>query len=276
MNDITLWRHVLEAEEVIDIFFTGLSKYKNHTRQQLFFQMKQTHGVLSVANGVGTNIIQMVTDGTTTLNKLAVTGTLTAPTISDFEARILALEDAGGGGGGGSSIYDYSTNTIASMKVAVTAAGGQTNTHYGETMTFIAGADVKVGRVVSLIHNTDDNEVLKVRHLDGSEADETEVVVPIGITQSDASAGSAVVVCVRGITSAVAQNSASSGTGSSNLQRGSAVLTYQGSSSADDGKVVVNASATGNEGRVGFVCQGDTVSADGSVLIYVDCWYQGY
>ena len=161
------------------------------------------------------------------------------------------------------SNIDFYNLSVASMRTSITALGG-TNRCYGKTAQFTAGSNLLAGRLVSLQDQTSDTTDLRVVYCQtGSETSAS--VCPIGITQGDALTGEKVTVCTEGYTSCIMQNSDSS------PERGSQVM-YD----ATDGRLLSNSTGGSDEGRVGYMAQSDSFSANDPALVYIRCWFQPY
>jgi hypothetical protein len=162
------------------------------------------------------------------------------------------------------SNIDFYNLSVADMRASITALGG-TNRCYGKTAQYKAGSNLLAGRLVALQdQSTDTNIDLRVVYCQtGSETSAS--VCPIGITQGDALTGEKVTVCIEGYTSCIMQNSDSS------PERGSQVM-YD----ANDGRLLSNSTGGSDEGRVGFMAQSDSFSANDPALIFIRCWFQPY
>lgn len=163
------------------------------------------------------------------------------------------------------SVVDYENLYPRAMKASITASGGGTNQAFGNIATYIAGANLLAGRVVSLKDELDDNTQLSVQYLkNGTETD--PAIVPIGVTQNNALLGESVNVCILGFTTVICENADSS------PERGSQVI----NGTQNQGKIRINNAGGGNESRLGFVAQSDGISSESPILIYYDGWFQPF
>ena len=170
------------------------------------------------------------------------------------------------------SNIDYSGGDmlVSDMRANITAAAGGTNKCWGRTASFYCGtAGLLAGRVVSLQDFASQSDTvynLRIGYCPSSGDEKTPSVCPLGVLQNNCpNVGDKAIVCIEGVTSAICGNSDSS------PARGSQICAVD-----TNGRININVTGVGNEARVGFVAQNDSVSSDGVCLIYVRPWYQPY
>ena len=170
------------------------------------------------------------------------------------------------------SSIDYSPGEmlVSNMRSNITAIGGGVNRCWGRTATFFCGtAGLLAGRVVSLMDfgaGTDNTYNLRIGYCVNSGSETSPSVCPIGILLNNCpNIGDQGEICIEGICTAIVGNSDSS------PERGSQICAVDA-----NGTININVTGTGNEARVGFVAQSDSVSSNDPCLIYVRPWYQPY
>jgi hypothetical protein len=170
------------------------------------------------------------------------------------------------------SNIDYSPGEmlVSAMRANITAAAGGTNKCWGRTASFYCGtAGLLAGRVVSLADFASQSDAtynLRIGYCPSSGDEKTPSVCPLGILQNNCpNVGDKAVVCIEGVTTAICGNSDSS------PARGSQICAVD-----TNGTININVTGVGNEARVGFVAQNDSVSTNGVCLIYVRPYYQPY
>lgn len=165
-----------------------------------------------------------------------------------------------------STVMDYSMLFPAQIRSNISAATGGTNYCLGKTATYTAGENILAGRVLSLMDASDDTVSLKVGYLK-DEDERSASIYPIGVSQHNCSAGDTIKLCVEGYTTVISYNS------DNTPERGSQVMA---SPTASKGKVYINITGSGNEGRLGFMAQSDAIVANSPFLIFYSGWYQPY
>lgn len=196
---------------------------------------------------------------------------VSAQKISNEIATLLAA-DAGSGGDGSNgpvlSTIDMSTELPLYMVAPISESTGGINRCWGHTTIHIAGINLLAGRCVALQDQNEGSDGvvgLKVCYLkNGDEL--MPSISPIGITQHNCLAGEKITVCTLGYTTVICENS------DIGPERGSQII----SDTQNAGKVRINNTAGGNQGRMGFLAQSDRIVPNSAILIYYAGWYQPF
>jgi hypothetical protein len=166
------------------------------------------------------------------------------------------------------SHIDYSELLPIDLLAPITINGG-INRYWGQTASYIADVNLLVGRLVTLADQpvgSDNVNGMKVGYLKVGTATYPSIS-PIGITQHNCNAGDKILVCIRGLTTALSVNA----TAATGVERGSVILA---GADADNGKVRVGVAPAATQARVGYAAQSNVVKANSPVLIYYHGYYQ--
>jgi hypothetical protein len=122
------------------------------------------------------------------------------------------------------------------------------------------------GRLISLADQaagTDNTNTLRIGYIKVGTPG-FAAISPIGITQHDCLAGEAMLVCIRGFTSAITLNGGTP-------KRGSLIIPGD---NVDYGKLRINMTPGATQARVGYPAQSNAVAANAAFLVYYGGFYQ--
>lgn len=199
--------------------------------------------VLSFPKTSGVSLIKNVNGNKKTFNNI------TEPTEQHHVATKKYVDST-------NNIIDYTTLKICDM---LSDIDNDKNKFYGKGAKYIAGEEIKNGRVLSLYN--DDDDILKVCHIKlGTEIQES--VVPLGISQNNANIGEEVTVCILGYTTV------KSILATPDTKKGSQVQARGG------GLIEINAHGINNEPRIGYLAS--KLNSSNNCLIYYDGWFENF
>jgi hypothetical protein len=244
-----------------DIYCAEVNSSSNLTCTDVYSQLVETqNNIESVLGDVVSRAGDVIaTAGDLRGRDLYLSGEIKSPDVTPGTSVITSNID-----------YSPGEMLVSAMRSNITAASGGVNKCWGRTASFYCGtAGLLAGRVVSLQDFASQSDAvynLRIGYCPSSGDEKTPSVCPLGILQNNCpNVGDKAVVCIEGVTTAICGNSDSS------PARGSQICAVDA-----NGTININVTGVGNEARVGFVAQNDSVSTNGVCLIYVRPWYQPY